>query len=106
MSKRLEKTEIDTVLILTKKQLVHNWELEFSNHTYMKPAVLSDDKKANFHVFTGPARVIIAHFETINSELERYKLFLKTRNFAIVIDESAKIKNPETLYDFLMQWAF
>lgn len=92
----LEKTEIDTVLILTKKQLVHNWELEFSNHTYMKPSVLSDDKKSNFYVFTGPARVIIAHFETINSEMERYRLFLKTRNIAIIIDESAKIKNPET----------
>lgn len=93
----LEKTEIDTVLILTKKQLVHNWELEFSNHTYMKPSIISDDKKENFYVFTGPARVIIAHFETINSELERYKLFLRTRNIAIIIDESAKIKNPDTL---------
>lgn len=92
----LEQTEVDTVLILTKKQLVHNWEIEFSNHTYMKPSVISDDKKSNFYVFNGPARVIIAHFETINSELERYKLFLKTRNIAIIIDESAKIKNPNT----------
>lgn len=92
----LEKTEVDTVIILTKKQLVHNWENEFASHTYMKPNVLSDDKKSNFYVFTGPARVILAHFETINSEFERYQLFVKTRNVAIVIDESAKIKNPET----------
>ena len=92
----LDKTDIDTVLILTKKQLVHNWEIEFSNHTYMKPSVISDDKKSNFYVFTGPARVIIAHFETINSEFDRYQLFLKTRNIAIIIDESAKIKNPAT----------
>ncbi len=92
----LEKTDIDTVLILTKKQLVHNWEMEFSNHTYMRPSIISDDKKSNFYTFTGPARVIIAHFETINSEFERYKLFLKTRNIAIIIDESAKIKNPST----------
>ena len=92
----LEKTDIDTVVILTKKQLVHNWEIEFSNHTFMKPSVISDDKKSNFHVFTGPARVIVTHFETINSEFERYRLFLKTRNIAIIIDESAKIKNPDT----------
>lgn len=92
----LEKTDVDTVLILTKKQLVHNWENEFSNHTYIKPSIISDDKKANFFIFNGPARVIIAHFETINSEFERYKLFLKTRNIAIIIDESAKIKNPNT----------
>ena len=46
-------------------------------------------------VFNGRAEVIITNFETISSELERMRLFLKTRNVAIVIDESTKIKNPE-----------
>lgn len=95
----IAETDIDTVIILTKKQLVRNWQLEFETHSYIKPAILSDDKHNNYYVFNGPARVIIAHFETINSEFERYSLFLRSRNVAIIIDESAKIKNPDTLLD-------
>ncbi|NLA83430.1 MAG: DEAD/DEAH box helicase family protein [Clostridiales bacterium] len=41
----LEKSSIDTVLIVTKKQLVQNWKNEFIYHTYIKPAILTDDKK-------------------------------------------------------------
>ena len=29
-------------------------------------------------------------------ELKRFKLFLKSRNVAIIIDESAKLKNPDS----------
>lgn len=90
----IDQTDIDTVLIVAKKQLVRNWQIEFSNHTYMKPSIISDDKKSNYYVFNGPARIIITHFETFQSERERYSLFLKTRNIAIIMDESAKIKNP------------
>ena len=37
----LTETSIDTVLIVTKKQLVQNWLREFKNHTAIKPAVTS-----------------------------------------------------------------
>ena len=33
----LEKTSIDTVLIVTKKQLVQNWIREFGTHTLIHP---------------------------------------------------------------------
>ena len=42
------------------------------------------------------ARVIVTNFETISTERDRMRLFLKTRNVAIIIDESTKIKNPES----------
>ena len=91
----LAETSVDTVLVVTKKQLVQNWLREFKNHTSIKPAVLDTNRQSNFYVFTGPARVIATNFEVLVSELEQVKLFLKTRNVAIIIDESAKLKNPE-----------
>ena len=92
----LEKREIDTVLIVTKKTLVSNWCSEFDFHTNIKPKILDNRHGNNFYVLNSPARVIITNFETVSGEKERMKLFLRTRNVAIIIDESTKIKNPES----------
>ena len=90
----LEKTSIDTVLIVTKKQLVNNWMREFHAHTEIKPLVLDTNRDANYYVFCGPARVVVTNFEVLVSEKPRIELFLKTRDVGIIIDESAKLKNP------------
>lgn len=92
----LKCTSIDTVLIVTKKQLVANWMNEFKEHTMIVPAVLDTNRKTNYYVFCGPARVVITNFEVIISEKERFDLYLKTRNVAIIIDESTKLKNPKS----------
>lgn len=92
----LEKREIDTVLIVTKKTLVKNWVEEFGEHTNIRPKTLDSNKHSNFFVFNSRAEVIITNFETVSSESERMALFLKTRNVGIIIDESTKIKNPES----------
>lgn len=91
----LEKRDIDTVLIVTKKTLVNNWCEEFKVHTNIVPKTLDNKRGSNYYVFNSTARVVITNFETIAGELERMKLFLKTRNVAIIIDESTKIKNPD-----------
>ena len=91
----LKSTSIDTVLVVTKKQLVANWLREFKTHTSLKPAVLNTDKQNNYLTFTGPARVVVTNFEVLVGEKDRFKLYLKTRNVAIIIDESAKLKNPD-----------
>lgn len=90
----LERKEIDSVLIVTKKQLVQNWKNELNMHTHIKPAILTNNRSDNFYVFNGPARVVITNFETVSFEKERFHLYLKARNVAIIIDESAKLKNP------------
>lgn len=90
----LSKRDIDTVMIVTKKQLVKNWVDEFSIHTYLKPKVLTNNKGDNFYVLNSPAKVIITNFETLTTDKERITLFLKSRNVAIIIDESTKLKNP------------
>lgn len=91
----LEKRDIDTVMVVTKKTLVMNWCNEFNVHTNIRPKTLDNKKGSNYYVFNSTARVIITNFETISGELERMKLYLRTRNVAIIIDESTKIKNPE-----------
>lgn len=91
----LKQRDIDTVLIVTKKQLVKNWENELAAHTYVHAKVLSSDRGSNFYVLNSAAKVIIANFEALSSDKERIKLFLKCRNVAIIIDESTKLKNPE-----------
>ena len=92
----LQKRDVDTVLIVTKKTLVNNWCSEFEVHTNIRPKTLGSRHGDNFYVLNSPVRVIITNFETISSEKERMKLFLQTRNVAIIIDESTKIKNPES----------
>lgn len=92
----LKNREIDTVLIVTKKTLVKNWVEEFGIHTSIRPKVLDNNKRSNFFILNSSAQVIVTNFETISGEHERMAIFLKTRNVAIIIDESTKIKNPES----------
>lgn len=92
----LEEKDIDTVIVVTKKQLVQNWVNEFHEHTMIIPKVLSSNKWDNYVVLNSPARVIITNFETFSTEQERLTLFLKARNTAVIVDESTKIKNPES----------
>lgn len=92
----LDKRDIDTVMIVTKKTLVANWFGEFDTHTNLRPKVLDTKKKSNYFVLNSATRIIVTNFETISTEQDRLQLFLKTRNVAIIIDESTKIKNPES----------
>ncbi len=92
----LEKETVDTVLIIVKKGLLDNWKRELSAHTSVRPRVVSQNRRANFYAFNSPARVMLAHYEAVKSEEGRFELFLKTRNVAAILDESAKIKNPDS----------
>lgn len=92
----IEKRNIDCVFVVTKKQLVHNWEKEFAIHTNLHPKVLNSNRGNNFIVLNSANRIILTNFETVSSEKDRLKLYLQTRNVAIVIDESTKIKNPDS----------
>lgn len=91
----LNKKDIDTVIIVTKKQLVQNWVDEFSVHTHIKPKVLSNNKNDNFYVLNSPVKVIVTNFETLSTDKNRILLFLKCRNVGIIVDESTKLKNPD-----------
>jgi SNF2 family DNA or RNA helicase len=92
----LEKKIIDTVIVVAKKGLVENWKRELTSHTYLKPRILSGNRNENFHVLNSPARIILTHYEAVKLEKNRLVLFLKTRSVGVVLDESTKIKNPDS----------
>jgi len=90
----LSAKEIDSVIIVTKKGLIDNWKRELAVHSYLRPRILGQDRRANHESFNSPARVYLAHYEVMRSEASRITLFTKTRRVAVILDEAHKIKNP------------
>ena len=90
----LQNGFIDTVMIVVKKSLLRNWEDELSLHTELRPSRITNDRSKNYYVFNSPARLILTHYEAVRSEETRFGLFLRTRDVAVILDESTKIKNP------------
>lgn len=85
---------VDSIIIVTKKSLIQNWRDELRLHTHVIPRVLDHDGQGNFYAFNSPVRVYLTHYEVLRSEEKRFRLFLKTRRVAVILDESQKIKNP------------
>lgn len=90
----LQEHVVDTVVIAVKKNLITNWLEELETHSWIKPRVLSSNRRENFYIFNSPVRLILVNFEVVKAEHERFRLFCKTRDVAIILDEATKIKNP------------
>ena len=87
---------LDSVIVVTKKALVPNWERETRLHTNLRSIVLSQDRRSNFFAFNRPGRLYLAHYEVMHSELGRLNLFAKARRLGVILDESQRIKNPNS----------
>jgi SNF2 family DNA or RNA helicase len=92
----LEKKYVDTVLLVVKKSLVRNWQKELEMHSFVRPRIITQNRRLNYFVFNSPCRLLLSHYEAMKTEKERFRLFLKTRTVAIILDESTKIKNPSS----------
>jgi SNF2 family DNA or RNA helicase len=92
----LEEKIVETVLIVVKKGLIKNWEDELKFHTHISPLLFNQNSKNNFYAFNSPTRLALAHYEVLIKEEERFKLYFKSRKIGIILDESAKIKNPHS----------
>ena len=88
--------KIDSVLIVTKRGLIANWTDEVKAHTHLTARVLDQNRNSNFFALNSPARLYLIHYEAVKSEEHRLTLFLKTRRVAAILDESHKIKNPDS----------
>jgi SNF2 family DNA or RNA helicase len=87
---------LDSVVIITKKGLVRNWEQEIATHSYFKAKTLDHNSKTLFYAFNTPARLYLTHYETCKTAQKAFALFLKTRRVGAICDESQKIKNPDS----------
>lgn len=92
----LKNEECDSVIFITKRSLLKNWEGELEAHTFTSPRLLTQDRNSNFFAFNSPARIYLTHYEVIRSEQKRLRLFLKTRKVGVVLDEAHYFKNPES----------
>lgn len=87
---------VDTVFIVTKKALVKNWVDELAAHSSVTPGVLSDDRRANSLLLNAPVLLYVLHYEVVATNFELVRDFLSTCRVGGVLDESQKIKNPNT----------
>jgi len=90
----IERQEIDGVLIVCKKTLLNTWEKEIQKHSHLFPIVLSGTKRQKERSFLTFGHFYIANYESLVRELDLIKLILRNKNFAIVLDESQRIKIP------------
>ena len=92
----LAEDAIDTVFVVTKKTLVQNWVDEFASHSHITPRVLSDKRKENSIALNSPVLVYIMNYEVVLANRELFREFLATCRVAAILDESQKIKNPDS----------
>lgn len=87
---------LDSVVIITKKSLVRNWEQEIATHSHFRAKTLDTNPKTLFYALNMPARLYLVHYETCKAAQKAFTLFLKTRRVGAICDESQKFKNPDS----------
>ncbi len=87
---------IDGALIICKKHLIANWKDEIETHSHLNYIVLRGSANEKGMNFMGFSHFYIINYESVIGEVERLKMFLRIRKMAIILDESHKIKNPNS----------
>jgi len=87
---------VDSVVVVTKRSLIANWRAELESHSHHFPLVLSQNRRSNYAALNSPGRVYLTHYEVFKTDLNRLRLFLRTRRVAVILDEAQKIKNPSS----------
>ncbi len=92
----LTEDVVDTVFVITKKTLVQNWVDELASHSHLTPRILSGNRRENSIALNSPVLVYIMNYEVISTNLDLIREFLGTCRVGAILDESQKIKNPES----------
>ena len=92
----LSEDVVDTVFVVTKKTLVQNWFDELVSHSHVTPRILSDNRRENSIALNSPVLIYIMNYEVVSTNLDLLREFLATCQVGAILDESQKIKNPES----------
>ncbi len=88
---------VDTVFVITKKTLIQNWVDEIRLHSHIVPRVLlSGSQRENNAALNSPVVMYLMNYEVVPTSFPLLALFLKTCRVGAVLDESQKIKNPQS----------
>jgi len=90
----MREKKIDGCLVISPKSLIKNWENEVKKHSYLVSSNLLGTKREKGYKYLSYANIYIINYEQVIFELPRIKDFLRINKFAIVLDESQRIKNP------------
>lgn len=92
----LEDDVVDTVFVVTKKLLVQNWVDELEIHCHVTPKTLGGDRRRNALALNSAGLIYVMNYEVVGTNVELVKDFLATCRVGAILDESQKIKNPQT----------
>lgn len=92
----LKKKEIDLVIVVTKKGLVKNWEDEVSIHSSISFEIIQQNRKVTSALFMSGINLLLTNYEVIGSQYKKLIALSGIKRLAIILDESAKIKNPHS----------
>jgi SNF2 family DNA or RNA helicase len=92
----MREKKIQGVLVISPMSLVFIWEQEVQKHSFLLPVVLKGSKREKRYKFLTGANFYITNYESVISELQRIKRFCRSRKVAIVLDESTRIKDPDS----------
>lgn len=96
LSLAMKEGHIEGVLVIAPMTLLYNWEQEVNKHSFLIPIVLKGTGREVRYKFLTGANFYITNYESVIAEIQKIKRFCKSRPVAIVLDESARIKDPET----------
>jgi SNF2 family DNA or RNA helicase len=88
--------EVEGVLVVSPMSLLYNWEYEVTKHSFLMPIVLKGTEREKRYKFLTGANFYITNYEAVIAEFERIRRFCRSRKVAIVLDESARVKDPAT----------
>lgn len=93
----IEEGTCDSVIFVTKKNLVDNWNNEIRAHTSIYPIVFDAQKKENTSKFYSYGKLYICHYDLVKNDIENFESFCNFRKVGMVLDESVAIKNPDSI---------
>lgn len=96
LSQNLKEKSIDGALIVCKKTLLYTWKNEIEKHSNLFAVVLDGTKRQRGRTLITYGHFYIVNYESLIQEIELVTLLLKHKRFALVLDESQRIKNPES----------
>jgi len=88
---------IDAALVVCKKSLIGMWTSEVEKHSHLVALAIYGTLRERGLSATTDADFYITSYETLTPELPRIKQLLETGRMAVILDESHRIKDPESV---------
>jgi SNF2 family DNA or RNA helicase len=88
---------IDAALVICKKSLIGMWISEVEKHSHLVAFSIYGALRERGVSATTDADFYITSYETLTPELPRIKQLLRTGRMAVILDESHRIKDPDSI---------